>query len=488
MASNSVENSSAGVAPPSSLAASDSPRSDHSNENDSILSINGYGAVLTISDHSSSDESSTTSPLNRAAGVPSNPRAIYQQVANNLKPITPAQMDEPLEGPEGFQFDEYVKILREQKTADLALYKMTNNHCIVQLDWAARDKEFNRAFIWGDCVFGAKLNNLKYTPRLPSAKLHRTFIDIEIKRIAGSDRETLEACGVHPHFAFMGLLGYKGNSDDGGPTADSRPSTASGSASTVTDLTSSGPGAWPVERTTATPEPVASSSSAAAGIATPSGPGAWPSSPAGPSSVASRSSSTIPTAYSSTRDFHINVTTTLIPTPQGGATAATRARMYDLVEASPVYADLKAKAAIYLVRVIAIPNPPFWSSTETNQFYGPHSRDATLCGLGGWVVPNTSACRSNKSQHFSGLRSAPIDQDWTFSAPAAVEGDYVPIWEGAEEPTLEDVYHMVWDLVADRQFVGLVSGHGFGRRRESGGYPFEKLRAENPFQSPSREE
>jgi hypothetical protein len=86
------------------------------------------------------------------------------------------------------------------------------------------------------------------------------------------------------------------------------------------------------------------------------------------------------------------------------------------------------------------------------------------------------------------MPAAPINKDWTFAAPASLEGDYVPMWEGAEEPKLEDVYHMVWDLLADREFVGLVPGHGFGRRRDGGGFSFEKLRGKNPFQSPSREE
>lgn len=475
-------------------------------------------------------------------------------------------MEEPIGAPEGVQFDEYVKILKEQKTAQIALYKETNNQGILKLNWETRNHElnhelkhdFNRAFIWGDWVRGAKLNNFRDIYYLPAPALNRTFIDIEIKRIASNDHAILEACGVHPDFAFLGLVGDKAAtgsdsteaaSASTAATIDSRPSTAS----TVAGMASSTPGGWPVERgTTATVERDTATTaegatagkelvalSRAAGPATetetetetksetetetathavvPSTPGAWPAeaadkpSPARSSSAAtgvlstgaialvsrvSQASRASRASSASTLASQRAPTIIINPTPSHlrESTWAARTRLYEIVDGCRGFEQLKAKSAIYLVRVVAIPGPSEWCTTGTNHFRGPVWRQATLCGLGGWIVPDASALRGTSSPPAGSigckdgsLLATPVNPDWTFATQVSMEGNnYVPLWTGAEEPNLEDVYHMVWELVAGRQFVGLVRGHGFGRRFDGDNpYPFDALREENPFQSPS---
>ncbi|OIW26459.1 hypothetical protein CONLIGDRAFT_473445 [Coniochaeta ligniaria NRRL 30616] len=489
LARDRIRNYRAIVPPPPELAASGATGNSRSIYSAYIDSFDRFVAAYTSRSQNSTNESTTTPSSNQAAtmsnraAVPSNSRVIYQQLSSALKKLTHTEMDEPTEGTEGHQFEKLVRILKEQKTANLALYKATNNHLVLQLAWEATEKSFNRASIWGDWVFGAKLNTLPSRP----AKLHRTFIDIEIKRISGDDQETIMACGAHPEFAFLGLLGYKRTSDDdsGVKTTSKRSSTSS--TSTVAGLTSSTPGAWPgsVSRALITAQAVTAPTPAAAEteVDTSSAPGAWPAEPAddppaavSPSSTAVSDGSTT-TLYSATSSGR-----PIISEAQRQANTAARSRLYDLMDANPDFEDLKANSAIYLVRVVGIPNPPEWATIETHPLRGPDFRRATLCGLGGWVVPNPSACRRTLPQHAIKLPAADVIKDWTFTHPHAIEGDFVPVWEGAEEPELEDVYHMVWDLVAGRDFVGLVPGHGFGRRRD-GGFSFDGLRRDNPFQS-----
>jgi hypothetical protein len=480
---------------------------------------NGVSSDSPILAHGAGTGNGNTNDTAATASSPSGPAAkplnYYEHLAIRYKDHTNARMDAPLEGPECHQFDDYVINLTQQKRKELALHKATNNLSIMQLDWKAPDGEFNLAFMYGDWVHGAKQNNIGRKPPLPACEMVRNFIEIQIKRIEGSDDSTLEACGVNAKYAFVGLLEGKPN-DTGDATTKSRTASSSSSSdSTVTAMTAASPGAWPSERAKTAADAAAQStteaaattkdadsakpaattktttkgeqSSSSATTATPSGPvpGAWPHgttpSPSPPRSWVEDSSDSsslasfdiLPedAAYNTAESVHLD------------ADEAARTRFADLVAAvSPSsFRSLKAKSAIYLVRVVGIPNPPDWATRHTNKFNGPHERKATLLGLGGWIVEDADKCKRKERKCFERMGAKGIDMDWTFRAPKCMQGEYLPVWKGEWEPGLEDVYAMVWNLVMRQKFVGLTEGYGFGCRDGKDGGLFGVLKGKNPF-------
>lgn len=169
----------------------------------------------------------------------------------------------------------------------------------------------------------------------------------------------------------------------------------------------------------------------------------------------------------------------------------------------PAFQQRKAKSFIYAVRVVAIPDP----GSVVNEFTGPAApdRNGTLLAQGGWVVPpmeervawrdaHKRAYR-NKGAKFGKYRgipkpevngAMPIEFDWSNEAAPRYFGEALPVWREAADPCLEDVYWMVWQLVASKQFVGMRTGFGFGIPRADPKGD-ETLLAECRFRSPSPE-
>ncbi|KAJ9165117.1 hypothetical protein NKR19_g684 [Coniochaeta hoffmannii] len=477
------------------------------------------------------------------------PVTFYDHLAGRCQYQTNARMDAPLEGPKGHQFDEYVKILRHQKTKQIALYRATNNEIILKLDWNAPGVHFNRAALFGDWVHGAKLNNIGHMPLpLPPAELVRNFVEVQIKRIDGTDDAILQACGVNHMFAFLGLLdmpketsdkeNYKANdkpsdkaqSDKGKDTA-TKSRTSSSSNSTVAGLMAASPGGWPCEptkssgddntkpaseaatETTTEPgpsKPASSSTAITEGTlpihfapavvngSSPSAPRASPASPAASpfprswAEASSSSSSDNPAAAASEdgtipeeedpEEEDLEAAFLTARAVRGEIYDAAKSRLYDTTFAFPKFPALKADAALYLVRVVGIPNPPGLATSGTSGTNGPYKRFATLLGMGGWVVEDGEKFDKGGGEGKTGRMPArQVMKDWTFSVPEEIDGEALPVWKGEREPGLEDVYAMVWDLVMRRKFLGVVRGYGFGVRKESEGRPLRELMKENPF-------
>ena len=479
---------------------------------------------------------------------------------------TNARMDAPLEGPKGYQFDEYFTILNEQRTKEIALYKATNNEIILKLDWNAPRMEFNRATLSGDWVHGAKLNNLARQPfPLPPAELVRNFVEVQIKRIDATDGATLVACGVHPDFAFLGLLekpkengdnatdkasdkasdeaSDKAKSDSGNDT-DTKSQTSPSSLSTVAGLMAASPGGWPSEPTKSsgddktkpasdaakeTTEEITKKTTEEATEETTDETTDETTTEAGPSEP---SSSSTPTTQGTLppRSAPLVVNGTTYPAPCAASPApatagpfprswaetsssssagsdgtisededpeaafrtaeaihrdtreAAQARLYHHLLTSREFPAVKGNAALYLVRIVGIPNPPRLATQRTSGATGPHKRFATLLGMGGWVVEDKEKLKCGEGK-MGRMAALDVIKDWTFRVREEVEGEFLPVWKGEREPGLEDVYNMVWDLVMRRKFVGVTQGYGFGVRNEGEGFPLREMMEENPFET-----
>jgi len=148
----------------------------------------------------------------------------------------------------------------------------------------------------------------------------------------------------------------------------------------------------------------------------------------------------------------------------------------------PAFESRKKNSFVYAVRVVAIPD----RCHVLNTFNGPdrEERYATLLGSGGWVVPPLEErikwhndCKENRpvmqdmpDTNSTGAgkpqvcRAAPICLDWSGSTSPRYYGESAPLWRELADPCLEDVYWMVWQLFAGRQFVGFRSGTGFGQK------------------------
>jgi hypothetical protein len=168
------------------------------------------------------------------------------------------------------------------------------------------------------------------------------------------------------------------------------------------------------------------------------------------------------------------------------------------------YQARKSNSFMYLVRVVAVPD----RNDVGNVFTGPpvRHRYGTVLGTGGWVAPPVEdrerwreargravyQGKEARPGRYEGLpaptaqNAMPMRFDWSGDIYGRYYGPPAPVWRELCEPTLEDVYWMVWQLLAGRQFVGFPEGFGFGvPRHEARGD--QVLLAECPFRSPSPE-
>jgi hypothetical protein len=166
------------------------------------------------------------------------------------------------------------------------------------------------------------------------------------------------------------------------------------------------------------------------------------------------------------------------------------------------FLERKNKSFVYAVRVVAIPD----RGNVVNDFAGPRIDDryGTVIGQGGWVVPpleertkwrddHKRAYRNKgaKAGKYDGLPRAqvqnamPMKFDWSEAVEPRYYGPAPPVWRELCDPCLEDIYWMVWQLLAGKQFLGFGTGAGFGKRREAEGDP--AVLSQCPFKSPSTE-
>ncbi|KAL2151277.1 hypothetical protein VTH82DRAFT_6375 [Thermothelomyces myriococcoides] len=169
----------------------------------------------------------------------------------------------------------------------------------------------------------------------------------------------------------------------------------------------------------------------------------------------------------------------------------------------PAFAKRRKESFIYAVRVVAIPD----SGSVVNEFTGPRVEDrrATHIAQGGWVVPpleervrwreerkRAYRNRGAKPGKYEGLpypqvqRAMPLKFDWSGDTEPRYYGPAAPVWHETCDPCLEDVYWMVWQLLAGKQFLGFQPGTGFGRPRPHATGDVAILN-QNPFKSPSAE-
>ncbi|KAK3305733.1 uncharacterized protein B0T15DRAFT_397980 [Chaetomium strumarium] len=169
----------------------------------------------------------------------------------------------------------------------------------------------------------------------------------------------------------------------------------------------------------------------------------------------------------------------------------------------PAFIERKQKSFVYAVRIIAIPD----RGDIVNVFSGPpvENRYGTLIASGGWVVPPLEERVKWRDEHKRGYRNKaaklgryeglprptvqhamPMQFDWSGNLEPRYYGPAAPIWRELCEPCLEDIYWMVWQLMAGKCFLGFNPGAGFGvLRRDPEGD--KKLLSECPFKSPSAE-
>ncbi|KAL2257038.1 hypothetical protein VTK26DRAFT_752 [Humicola hyalothermophila] len=171
--------------------------------------------------------------------------------------------------------------------------------------------------------------------------------------------------------------------------------------------------------------------------------------------------------------------------------------------ADPAFLERRRKSFVYAVRVVAIPD----RGHVTNVFTGPPAKDryGTLIAQGGWVVPPLEERVARRDQHRRAYRNkgakpgkyegppypridcaVPCRFDWSGDQMPRYFGQAAPVWREPAEPCLEDVYWMVWQLLAGRQFVGFNPGAGFGASRSDIAGNKELL-DQCPFKSPSTE-
>ncbi|KAK3290746.1 uncharacterized protein B0H64DRAFT_420895 [Chaetomium fimeti] len=170
---------------------------------------------------------------------------------------------------------------------------------------------------------------------------------------------------------------------------------------------------------------------------------------------------------------------------------------------NPEITERIKKSFVYTVRVVAIPD----NGNIVNEFTGPRVDDryGTVVGQGGWVVPpleerirwreeRKRAYRNKdaKPGKYEGLprpqvqNAMPMKFDWSGGLEPRYYGPVAPIWRETCDPCLEDIYWMVWQLLAGKQFLGFNPGIGFGVHRPRATGDVAMLN-QCPFKSPSTE-
>ena len=169
----------------------------------------------------------------------------------------------------------------------------------------------------------------------------------------------------------------------------------------------------------------------------------------------------------------------------------------------PAFIERKNKSFVYTVRIIAMQD----RGDVVNVFTGPRVADrySTHIAQGGWVVPPLEERIKWRDEHkrayrnkgaklgkYDGIPRAqvqhamPAKLDWSGYVDPRYFGPAAPVWREVTDPTLEDVYWMVWQLLSGKQYLGFRSGTGFGvQRRDPAGEPEMLNRC--PFKSPSTE-
>ncbi|KAH6615704.1 hypothetical protein B0J18DRAFT_373583 [Chaetomium sp. MPI-SDFR-AT-0129] len=170
----------------------------------------------------------------------------------------------------------------------------------------------------------------------------------------------------------------------------------------------------------------------------------------------------------------------------------------------PTFAARMSKSYIYAVRVVAFPD----RGGSINNFTGPsvEARQGSIMALGGWVVPpmeerikhreeNPGAYPAHKAAvpgTYAGppkpqvQNAMPAQFDWSAGLEPRYFGPVAPVWKEVCEPSLEDIYWLVWQLLSGKQFLGFQPGVGFGKSRLRASGDLELLH-QCPFTSPSEE-
>jgi hypothetical protein len=169
----------------------------------------------------------------------------------------------------------------------------------------------------------------------------------------------------------------------------------------------------------------------------------------------------------------------------------------------PTFIERKNKSFVYTVRVVAIPE----RGDTVNVFTGPRVEDryTTHLAQGGWIVPPLEERIQWREEHKRAYRNKgakpgkyegvprsqvqnamPVKFDWSGYLEPRYYGPMPPVWRELSDPCLEDIYWMVWQLVAGKQYLGFRPGAGFGVQRRD---PFgdQELLSQCPFKSPSTE-
>ena len=136
---------------------------------------------------------------------------------------------------------------------------------------------------------------------------------------------------------------------------------------------------------------------------------------------------------------------------------------------------------------------------------GPYPTDCdggSLWFMGGWVAPPKED-RIARRAEYSGDYTDHLDPAWvpqykysypgsriaedaSFTGPTLSEkGFQAPRWDEVCDPTLEDVYWLVWQLIAGKRYVGFRPGMGAGGTRR--GITNSGSLTRCPFESPSAE-
>jgi hypothetical protein len=178
-------------------------------------------------------------------------------------------------------------------------------------------------------------------------------------------------------------------------------------------------------------------------------------------------------------------------------------RLLKSIPASPNWSSRVNNSFVYMVRVIAIPVPDR-QQPIVNSWTGPPiaDRKATLVCSGGWIVPPMEERQRFRRVRFhdryhhwlqqSGYEGVPkgqsqpadpVQEDHTMKNPVSVDGLLAPLWMEVAEPSLEDVYWMVWEMMSAKHFVGFRMGGGAGHNPV--GSSVLDLAGHNPFKSPS---
>ena len=336
----------------------------------------------------------------------------------------------------------------------------------------------------------------------PSGELD-CFVEIHVKRISGADTILLDCCGINRDWAFLPLLDIVCDSSGCVGLADAQNNITTKALSRIEK------GELPrspcrdmsafAEPTESALHPIPSHSSSE-----PRMPGSFPRSSA--SSITNTdpvratglgfntASHTVrPNDDTSggrspgsglSRHRPGNAASSSFPLGEGRSPVAQELihRLERLDAVAPHDPDFDKRVEnsfIYAVKIVGIPRN---EQGNMNMFSGPPSscRDATLLGMGGWVVPpedeRLAYHRSHKKEFYNKIdddygglpkihvqRAMPTKPDRTDTVPANPMGDqFPPLWMEMSEPTLEDVYWMVWRLLEGQRFVGFRCGAGFG--------------------------